>query len=302
MQPSSAWERVRLARNPVRPKTLDYVQALARPFVELRGDRAFGDDAALVGGLGSVHGRTVVILGHQRGGDTKENLARNFGMPHPEGYRKARRLIEMAGKFSLPLVAFIDTPAADPGLQSEERGQAQAIAADLYALANLPVPIVVTVIGEGGSGGALAISTGDRLYMLENSIYSVASPEASATILWHDVTKAPEAAETMKITAQDLLAFGIIDGVVPEPAAGAHADPGAAVSAVGECLGAALAELESRYRGRQGYKVATLLADRAEKYRRIGDWREQTTTPAASTGAAVDQPESGSSGSPRSDE
>lgn len=289
MSQTNAWDRVKLARNPGRPKTLDYVEALARPWVELHGDRAFGDDSALVGGLGSIGGRTVVLMGHQRGGDTRENVARNFGMPHPEGYRKARRLMEIAGKFSLPLIALVDTPAADPGLQSEERGQAHAIAADLYALANLPVPVVVTVIGEGGSGGALAISTGDRLYMLENSVYSVASPEASATILWHDVTKAPEAAQTMKITAQDLHGFGIVDGMIPEPPGGAHADPASAIAAVGECIQSALAELEARYRGRRGYKVASLLADRAEKYRRIGDWREQPVQqPAAADGAAAE--------------
>lgn len=272
----TAWERVGIARDPARPKTLDYISALVDPWVELHGDRAHGDDAALIAGIGSLRGRPVVVLGHQRGSDTKENLLRNFGMPHPEGYRKALRMMEMAQKFSWPLVTFIDTPAADPGLQSEERGQAQAIAADLYAMANLSVPVVVTVIGEGGSGGALAISTGDRIYMLENSIYSVASPEASATILWRDASKAPEAAETMKITAANLLEFGIVDGVIPEPPGGAHTEPDQAIRAVGECIQKALEELDVEYRDGAGYAMEALLSARAKKYCRIGRWQEET--------------------------
>lgn len=270
----TAWERVQLARDAARPKTLDYVQALLQPWVELKGDRAHGDDAALVAGVGSLGARAVVVLGHQRGGDTRENLARNFGMPHPEGYRKARRLMELAEKFALPLVCFIDTPAADPGLGSEERGQAHAIAANLYALANLPVPVVVTVLGEGGSGGALAISTGDRIYMLENAIYSVASPEASASILWRDPAKAPVAAETMKITAQDLREFGIVDGVIPEHPDGAHADPAAAIGAVRAALQQALHDLDAAYCSNGAYDAEALLRTRAEKYRRIGEWHE----------------------------
>lgn len=275
----TAWERVQLARDAARPKTLDYVHALLQPWVELKGDRAHGDDAALVGGIGSLGGRPVVVLGHQRGGDTRENLARNFGMPHPEGYRKALRLMEMAEKFAMPLVCFVDTPAADPGLGSEERGQAHAIAANLYALANLPVPVVVTVIGEGGSGGALAISTGDRIYMLENAIYSVASPEASASILWRDPAKAPVAAETMKITAQDLFAFGIADGIIPEPPDGAQADPASAIQAVHATLQQALHDLDAAYCFDGEYDAASLLRTRAEKYRRIGEWHEARAVP-----------------------
>ncbi|MDP9380314.1 MAG: acetyl-CoA carboxylase carboxyltransferase subunit alpha [Chloroflexota bacterium] len=272
----TAWERVQIARNPARPKTLDYVARLLQPWVELHGDRAHGDDAALVAGIGSFRGRSVVVLGHQRGGDTKENLARNFGMPRPEAYRKAGRIMEMAGKFALPLVCFIDTPGADPGIHSEERGQAFAIAANLCTLANLPVPVVATVIGEGGSGGALAIGAGDRILMLENSVYSVASPEASAAILWRDSAKAPEAAAAMKITAADLVSFGIADGVIPEPADGAHVEPAAAIDAVGERISAALDELDAQYRTPAGlYDVPRLLEARVEKYRGIGAWREE---------------------------
>lgn len=277
------WQRVQLARDPARPKTLDYVGALVDPWVELHGDRAHGDDPALVGGIGSLGGRSILVLGHQRGSDTKENVVRNFGMPHPEGYRKAKRLMEMALKFSLPVVAFVDTPAADPGLGSEERGQAQAISADLYALANLAVPVVVTVIGEGGSGGALAISMGDRIYMLENSVYSVASPEASATILWHDASKAPEAAATMKITAHDLLGFGIVDGVLPEPPDGAHTAPHVVFRTVGDCISGALDDLDRQFLTPNGYAVDALLSARAEKYYRIGRWREEVLP----VGAAV---------------
>ncbi len=273
----SAWDRVQLARNQSRPKTLDYVGALIDPWLELHGDRVHSDDQALVGGLGSLNGRSVVVLGHQRGSDTKENLTRNFGMPRPEAYRKATRMMELAEKFAMPLVCFVDTPGADPGLQSEERGQAWAIAASLYTMANLPVPIVVMVIGEGGSGGALALSAGDRIYMLENSVYSVASPEASAAILWHDAGKARDAAEAMKITAPDLHGFGIVDGILPEPSAGAHTDPGSVVVSVGECLRSALDELERCYgKDEGGYDSARLLHDRAEKYRRIGRWQESS--------------------------
>lgn len=273
----SAWDRVQIARNPARPKTLDYVGALVQPWVELHGDRVHGDDGAIIAGIGCFGGRSVVVLGHQRGSDTKENLARNFGMPRPEAYRKARRVMELAEKFSLPLVCFVDTPGADPGLHSEERGQAFAIAADLYTLANLPVPVVVAVIGEGNSGGALAISAGDRILMLENSVYSVASPEASAAILWRDAAKAPEAAEAMRITAEDLKTFGIADLVIPEPPEGAHADPASVVATVGERVRESLDELDACYRapGEAGYDAPRLLAARAEKYRSIGAWREE---------------------------
>ena len=272
----TAWDRVQTARRADRPKTLDYINALIDPWFEMHGDRAYADDAAMVGGIGRFRGRAVVVLGHQRGSDTKENLKRNFGMPRPEGYRKAKRIMELAAKFSYPLICFIDTPAADPGMQSEERGQAQAIADCLYTMANLPVPVVATVIGEGGSGGALAISLADRLYMMENAIYSVASPEASATILWRDASKAPLAAEAMKITAQHLLEFGIIDGIVPEPPEGAHTDPAVAIATLEEYIDRALSELDARYREGKAYKAVTLIADRREKYRRIGRWQEES--------------------------
>ncbi|MDQ3856617.1 MAG: acetyl-CoA carboxylase carboxyltransferase subunit alpha [Chloroflexota bacterium] len=270
----TAWDRVQLARHQLRPKTLDYVGAMLEPWVELHGDRGHGDDAAMVAGVGVLDGRSVAVLGHQRGSDTKENVTRNFGMPHPEGYRKARRVMELAGKFRLPLVCFVDTPAADPGMESEERGQAQAIAENLYTLANLAVPIVVVVIGEGGSGGALAIGVGDRTYMLENSVYSVASPEASASILWHDPAKAPEAAETMRITAGDLFELGIVDQVIPEPPDGAHADHAAVLSSVSAELVGALEALDREYGTDAGYDEQPLLRDRAQKYRRIGRWQE----------------------------
>lgn len=275
----SAWERVQLARHPARPRTLDYVGALVECWVELKGDRVHGDDGALVGGVGRLAGRPVVVLGHQRGRDTRENVARNFGMPRPEAYRKALRLMQLAEKFGLPLVCLVDTPGADPGMHSEERGQAFAIAADLYKLANLPVPIVVVVTGEGNSGGALAIGAGDRILMLENSVYSVASPEASAAILWRDAAKAPEAAAVMKITAQDLLGFGIADAIIPEPAEGAHADPDAVIRVVGDHILRTLDELDARYRTADGYDAPALLAARAEKYRRIGAWQEDLPAP-----------------------
>ena len=230
--PVSAWDRVKLARNPKRPHTLDYLHDLVSDFVELHGDRAFGDDHALIGGIGTFGGRTVMILGHQKGSDTRENLKRNFGMARPEGYRKAERLMRHAEKFRMPVITFIDTSGADPTLGSEERGQAIAIAESLVTMAGLRVPIVATVIGEGGSGGALAIGVADRVLMLENSIYSVASPEGSASILWKDASKAPEAAERMRITAHELLAFGIIDDVIAEPEP-AHENPRAAIQAAG---------------------------------------------------------------------
>lgn len=271
----SAWDRVQLARHPARPKTLDYVLALIQPWVELHGDRVHGDDAAMIGGIGTFRGRSVVVLGHQRGGDTKENVARNFGMPRPEAYRKAGRLMQLAEKFAMPLLCFVDTPGADPGTHSEERGQAMAIADNLYKLANLEVPVVATVIGEGGSGGALAISAGDRILMLENSVYSVATPEASAAILWRDAARAPEAAEAMKITAAHLLDFGIADRVIAEPEGGAHSDPAQAIELVASCVWETLQELDACFHTPDGYDAPRLLESRAEKYRRIGVWAEQ---------------------------
>lgn len=266
----SAWERVKLARHPERPHTLDYVAELTTDFIELHGDRVFGDDRALVGGLASFSGRTVMVLGHQKGANTQENLRRNFGMPRPEGYRKAERLLRHAEKFCLPVITFIDTPGAEPGIGSEERGQAIAIAESLLTMASLQTPVVAVVIGEGGSGGALAIGIADRIVMLENAIYAVASPEACAAILWKDAAKAEQAAETMRITAADLHRFGIVDEVVPEPAP-AHERPRDVIQAVGEAVNRHLTELSALVAA-QG--IAHLLDLRYNKFRRIGSWRE----------------------------
>ncbi|HEU5424788.1 MAG TPA: acetyl-CoA carboxylase carboxyltransferase subunit alpha [Nitrolancea sp.] len=270
-EPLTAWERVQLARHPQRPHTLDYLHELLEGFVELHGDRIYGDDRALIAGLGTFRGRKVLVLGHQKGANTRENLERNFGMPHPEGYRKALRLIRLAEKFGLPILSFIDTPAADPGLGSEERGQAIAIAENLVALASVRVPTVATVIGEGGSGGALAIGVADRILMLENAIYAVASPEACATILWKNAAEAPTAAEALRITAADLLQFQIADEVVPEPVP-AHEQPVETICRVGDAIARQLSELDAL--ATRGGPEA-LLACRYQKYRRIGRWSEE---------------------------
>ncbi|NTU78561.1 MAG: acetyl-CoA carboxylase carboxyltransferase subunit alpha [Chloroflexales bacterium] len=262
------WDRVQRARHPQRPHTLDYIFALCEDFVEIHGDRRFGDDAAMVGGMATFGGRTVVVVGHQKGSDTRENMKRNFGMPHPEGYRKAQRLMRHAEKFGLPVLCFVDTPAADPNKESEERGQGNAIAESLYVMTSLRTPIVVTVIGEGGSGGALAISVGDRLLMQENSVYSVASPEATAAILWRDAARAPDAARALKLTAQDLLELAIIDEIIPEPQGGAHADSLAAINLVGERVRAHLDEVCA-------LDLPTLMQRRYAKYRAIGRYEEQ---------------------------
>lgn len=271
------WQRVQLARHPDRPHTLDYIQKLCSDFVELHGDRLYGDDAAIIGGLGVFEGQTVMVMGHQKGRSTKENIARNFGMPQPEGYRKAQRLMEHAARFGFPILTFIDTPGANPGVQAEERGIGQAIAANLMTMLTIEVPIIVTVIGEGGSGGALAIGVGDRVLMLENSIYSVASPEASAAILWRDAAQAPAAAEAMRITAPDLLSFGIIDEIVPEPEGGAHTDSAAAFDAVRDALVHNLADLQSTYALRTKKGSRGLLEDRHKKYERMGAYAEAET-------------------------
>ena len=218
------WQRVQLARHPKRPYTLDYVHLICDDFTEVHGDRNFGDDRAIVGGMALLAGRQVMLIGHQKGRDTKENLLRNFGMPHPEGYRKALRLMQMAGKFSRPIVTLIDTPGAFPGVEAEKRGQSEAIARNLREMVRIPVPIVVLIIGEGGSGGALAMAVGDRVLMLENAIYSVISPEGCAAILWGDRAQAPRAAEALKLTARDLSSLGLIDRVLEEPKGGAHRD------------------------------------------------------------------------------
>ena len=270
----SAWDRVKLARNPKRPHTLEYLHDLVGDFVELHGDRSFGDDHALIGGIGKFDGHTVMILGHQKGSDTRENLKRNFGMARPEGYRKAERLMRHAEKFRLPVITFIDTSGADPTLGSEERGQAIAIAESLVTMAGLRVPIVATVIGEGGSGGALAIGVADRVLMLENSVYSVASPEGSASILWKDASKAPEAAERMRITAHELLDFGIIDQVIAEPVP-AHEDPRAAIQATGDEIKRNLRELIATYPLNDDAALDRLVVARYERFRAIGSWQEE---------------------------
>ncbi|MFH1867525.1 MAG: acetyl-CoA carboxylase carboxyltransferase subunit alpha [Candidatus Omnitrophota bacterium] len=222
------WQRVQIARHPQRPYTLDYINLITNNFMELHGDRSFGDDKAIVGGLATLDGQKIMLIGHQKGRDTKENLMRNFGSAHPEGYRKAMRLMRIAEKFDIPIVCFIDTPGAYPGVGAEERGQAEAIAYNLREMSSIRVPIIVVVIGEGGSGGALGIGVGNRVCVMENAYYSVISPEGCAAILWKDRAKADEAAQSLKLTAHDLIKMGIIDEVIPEPLGGAHRDPEAA--------------------------------------------------------------------------
>jgi acetyl-CoA carboxylase carboxyl transferase subunit alpha len=261
------YQRVQVARHPRRPYALDYINGLFGDFIELHGDRLYRDDPAIVGGLGRLHGRSVVVIGQQKGRDIKENLKRNFGMPHPEGYRKALRLMRLAERFRLPVVTLIDTPGAHPGLGAEERGQAEAIARNIEDMAALRTPIVVAIVGEGGSGGALALAVGDRVLILENAIYSVISPEGCAAILWRDSSLKERAAEALKLTAPDLLAMNLVDEIVPEPAGGAHADPGAAVEALGVALERHLAELA-------GMPADELVARRAEKYLRMGKFEE----------------------------
>ncbi len=261
------WQRAQLARHPKRPHTLDLFCLLLEDFVELHGDRVFGDDKAIVGGLARFEGDPVVVIGHQKGRDTRENIARNFGMPHPEGYRKALRLMEMAAKFRKPLITFIDTPGAYPGLGAEERGQAEAIARNLREMAGLATPIVCVVTGEGGSGGALAIGVANRILMLEHAIYSVISPEGCAAILWGEATKAPEAAELMRITAPDLMKLGVIDRIIPEPPGGAHRNWEETAENLRGPLRDALWELRS-------LTTEELVAERYEKFRRIGVFEE----------------------------
>jgi acetyl-CoA carboxylase carboxyl transferase subunit alpha len=221
----TAWQRVQIARHPKRPYTLDYINMMMQEFIELHGDRSFADDKAIIAGFAKLDSQKIIVMGHQKGRDTKENLERNFGCAHPEGYRKALRMMQMAEKFDLPIVIFIDTPGAYPGVGAEERGQAQAIALNLREMSNIRVPIMAIVIGEGGSGGALGIGIADKVCVLENAYYSVISPEGCAAILWKNSTKAPEAAEVLKLTAQDLLKMEIIDEVIPEPLGGCHRAP-----------------------------------------------------------------------------
>ncbi|MGH2614779.1 MAG: acetyl-CoA carboxylase carboxyltransferase subunit alpha [Thermomicrobiales bacterium] len=269
----SAWERVQLARHAERPHTLDYLHELTTDWVELHGDRAFGDDRALIGGLARFDGQTIMVLGHQKGTDTKDKIARNFGMARPEGYRKAGRLMRQAEKFGFPVITFIDTPGAEPGIGSEERGQATAIAESLMTMADLGVPTIAVVIGEGGSGGALAIGVADRLLMLENAIYAVASPEACAAILWKDAGRAAEAAETMRITAADLAQFSIVDEVIAE-AAPAHERPKEVIRATGAAIARHLRDLLGAYPRDDPGAVDRLRAARHGRFRRIGAWHE----------------------------
>lgn len=259
----TAWQKVQLARHPHRPYTLDYISLLMTDFLELHGDRLFGDDKALLCGIAKLDNQKVIVMGHQKGRDTKENLKRNFGCAHPEGYRKALRVMQLADEFNIPIVIFIDTPGAYPGIGAEERGQSQAIATNLREMARVKVPIVATVIGEGGSGGALGIGVADRVFVLENSYYSVISPEGCAAILWKDGAKAPDAAEVLKLTGADLVKMGIIDGVVPEPLGGAHRDPQQTASNIKEILLKNLKELKN-------LDKAELLKLRYNKFRSIG--------------------------------
>ncbi len=259
----SPWQKTLVARHPRRPFTLDYVRYLVDGFVEIHGDRRFADDPAIIAGFGSFRSRHVVVVGHQKGRDTKEKIFRNFGMPRPEGYRKALRAMQLAEKYHRPILTFIDTPGAYPGIGAEERGQAEAIASNLRGMARLRVPILVTVAGEGGSGGALAIGVGDRVNMLEFAVYSVISPEGCAAILWRDASRSRDAARAMKMTAPDLLALDIADEIVPEVTGGAHVDPGRQASILGDVLERQLAELDS-------VDGDALVASRYKRFRRIG--------------------------------
>jgi len=263
----TAWERVQLARHPRRPYTLDLIRLGLPDFLELHGDRLFRDDPAIVGGLARLGGRAVVVVGHQKGRDTTEKLRRNFGMSHPEGYRKALRLMRLGEKFAKPVVTLIDTPGAYPGIGAEERGQAEAIARNLRDMAGLRTPVVAVVTGEGGSGGALALGVADRVLMLEHAIYSVISPEGCAAILWEDATRAREAAEVLRITAPDLLKLGVIDGVIAEPPGGAHRNWEWTAERMVEAVGAALDELGA-------LTPDELVQQRYAKFRRMGNFEE----------------------------
>ena len=261
------WQVAMVARHPQRPYTLDYVSMLFTQFEELHGDRAFSDDQSIVGGLARFNGESCMVIGHQKGRDTKEKIARNFGMPKPEGYRKALRLMKLAEKFGIPVFTFIDTPGAYPGMDAEERGQSEAIGRNLYEMAKLRVPLVCTVIGEGGSGWALAIAVGDVTLMLQYATYSVISPEGCASILWKSADMAPEAAETLGITASRLKTLGLVDKVVSEPLGGAHRDPQAAAQSLKKSLAEALKQLQSR-------KPAQLVEERLERLMAYGKFKE----------------------------
>ena len=263
----SAWNVVQIMRHPQRPHALDYVAGMLTDFMEVHGDRQFADDKAMVCGFARLQGRALGVVGIQKGRDTKENLLRNFGMAQPEGYRKALRFMRLCEKFKLPLLTLVDTSGAYPGLEGEERSVAEAIARNLFEMSHLRVPIVVAIIGEGGSGGAIGIAVGDRLLMLENAFYSVISPEGCAAILWKDRAKAERAAEALKGTAKDLLALGVVDSIVPEPMGGAHRDAKAAIETLAAAAAAAFAELE-------GLPVERLLEERYQKFRAMGRYAQ----------------------------
>ena len=257
------WQKTQVARHPDRPKARDCIAALITEYTPLAGDRAFGEDAAVLGGIGRFRGRAVMALGTEKGSDTESRIAHNFGMARPEGYRKARRLIEMAGRFGLPVLTFVDTSGAFPGIEAEARGQAEAIARSIEACLSAPVPVVAAIIGEGGSGGAIALAAGDAVLMMEHAVYSVISPEGCASILWREAAQAPVAAEALRITAEDLKRLKLIDAIVPEPLGGAHRDPEAALVALAEGVAAALAPL-------LGQDGAMLVARRREKFLAMG--------------------------------
>ena len=260
-----AWRRVKLARHPQRPHSLDYIGRIFTDFQEIHGDRTFGDDPAIVAGLAQFEGRPVMVVAEQKGRDTKQKLYRNFGMPKPEGYRKALRIMQIAGKFGRPIITLLDTPGAYPGIDAEERGQAEAIARNLREMARLPVPVLVVCIGEGGSGGALALGVGNIVLMLENAVYSVISPESCAAIIYRDSGKAEQAAAALRLTAQDLLSFGLIDDIVPEPAEGAQTDPAAAAENLREYIHRYLGELSALDAGQ-------LVEHRYRKFRKMGNF------------------------------
>ncbi len=262
------WQRVQLARHPERPYTLDYTARIFTDFIELHGDRAFGDDPAMVAGIAKLDGMPVAIVGQQKGRDTKEKLRRNFGSPHPEGYRKALRIMKLAARFNRPIISFVDTPGAYPGIGAEERGQAEAIARNLFEMSHLPVPIIIVIIGEGASGGALGIGVGDRVLMMENTWYSVISPEGCAAILFHDASQAEHAAEAMKVIASDLVEMKLVDRVVEEPIGGAHVDPDGAAAILKQVLIEELTALRQ-------IPSDELVRNRIEKYAKMGVWIEE---------------------------
>ncbi|HLG21773.1 MAG TPA: acetyl-CoA carboxylase carboxyltransferase subunit alpha [Candidatus Manganitrophaceae bacterium] len=269
------WQKTQIARHPQRPNTDDYIEMIFEDFIELHGDRLYGDDKSMITGLARLNGRSVVIIGHQKGKTVKERIARNFGMPHPEGYRKALRVMQLAEKFNKPVITFVDTPGAYPGVGAEERGQSEAIARNLLVMSQLKTPILSVVIGEGGSGGALAISVADRILMLQYAVYSVISPEGCAAILWNDSDKTAEAADALKMTATDLIQLGIVDEIIPEPAGGAHRDPQKVAEMISKSVSKHLADLES-------VPEEERLERRYRRLRKIGQYTEEASLPETS--------------------